>query len=69
MWKFQDVSVIQIFREIYFGESRNSKTAVFSILEALNFMILVNFSLSENAKINKNQNPEPLKWQFLDSPK
>ena len=32
VWKFQDFSVIQILREINFGESRSSKTAVFAIL-------------------------------------
>ena len=29
-WKFQDFCVIQILREINFGESRSSKTAVLS---------------------------------------
>ena len=29
MWKFQDFSVIQILREITFGDSRNSKIAIF----------------------------------------
>ena len=28
MWKFQDLSVIQILREINFGESKSSKIAV-----------------------------------------
>ena len=37
MWKFQDFSVDQILREINFGESKSSKTAVFAILGALNF--------------------------------
>ena len=40
--KFQDFSVIQILREINFGESRSSKIAIFG---ALDFVNLVNFSL------------------------
>ena len=32
LWKFQDLSVIQILREINFGESRSPKSAVFPIL-------------------------------------
>ena len=38
MEKFQDFSVIQILREINFGESRSPKTAVFVIFGALNFV-------------------------------
>ena len=38
MWKFHGFSVIQILREINFGDS---KTAVFAIFEALNFINLV----------------------------
>ena len=37
VWKYQDFSVIQILREINFGEHRNSKTGVFDIYEALIF--------------------------------
>ena len=32
VWKFQDFSVMQILREINFGESRSPKSAVFPIL-------------------------------------
>ena len=32
VWKFQGFSVIQILREINFGESRSSKNAIFVIL-------------------------------------
>ena len=45
--KCQDFSVTQILREINFGVSRSSKTAVFAILEALNLVELVYFSLQE----------------------
>ena len=40
-------SVTQILREINFGESRSSKTAVFAIFGALNLVNLVNFSLQK----------------------
>ena len=50
MWKFHDFSVIQILREIHFGESRSAKTAVFTIFGALNFVDLVNFSLQKVQK-------------------
>ena len=47
VWKFHDFSVVQIFREINFEESRNSKLAVCAILGALVFVELVNFSLQK----------------------
>ena len=45
VWKFQDFSVIQILREIDFGECKSSKSNVFRNLLALNFGNLVSFSL------------------------
>ena len=51
MWKIQDFSVIQILREINFGDSRSSKTAIFAILGAPNFVNLVNLSLQKVQKI------------------
>jgi len=48
VWKFQDFPVIQILREITFGESKSGKTtvlAVFAVVGALYFVNLVNFSL------------------------
>ena len=48
VWNFQDFSVIQIFREINFGESRSSKTAIFAIFEGLNFVKFVNFSFQKS---------------------
>ena len=53
MWKFQDFYVIQILREIIFEESRSCKTTVFAILEALNFINLVNFGLQIVQKFKK----------------
>ena len=44
MQKSQDISVTQILREIIFGESRRSKTAVFAIFGALKIANLVEFS-------------------------
>ena len=43
--KFQDFSITQILRQINFEESRSSKTAIFTILGAMEFVNLVNFSL------------------------
>ena len=47
VWKFQDFSVTLILREINFGVSRSSKTAIFVFLEALNFEFLKIFAISE----------------------
>ena len=43
VWKFQDFSVIQILREIYFETFTSSENAIF----ALNFVTLLNFSLQK----------------------
>ena len=53
MWKFQNFSFAQILREINFGESRTSKTAVFAVFGALNFANLVNFNLQKVQKCIK----------------
>ena len=37
MWTLQDFSVIQILRDISFGELRSAKSAILTRLEALNF--------------------------------
>ena len=50
MWKFQDFSITQILREINFEDSRSAKTAIFAILEALNFVFLTDFSLQKVQK-------------------
>ena len=36
-WKFHSFSIIHILREINFGDSRSAKSAIFTVLEALNF--------------------------------
>ena len=37
VWKFQDLSVTQILREINFWDSKNARLAILTHLEALNF--------------------------------
>ena len=67
VWKIQHFSVIQILREINFGESGSSNIAAFAIFGALNFVALVNFSLQKLQKFMKNHNSKTLnvlKWQF-----
>ena len=54
VWKFQNFSVIQNLREINFGESRSSKTAVFGIFGPLSFVHLVKVQ-----EFIQNQNSEP----------
>ena len=54
MWKFHDFSIIQILREINFGEFRSCKTATYAILGALKFVDLVNFSLQKVQKFIKS---------------
>ena len=50
VWKLQNFFVIQILREIKFGESRSSKTAILANFGALNFVGLVKFSLQKVQK-------------------
>ena len=45
VWKFHDFSVTQNLREVNFGESRSSKTAVLVILGALKMIDFVNQKL------------------------
>ena len=47
--------VVQILREINFGESGSLKNAVHSMLGVLNSVNLVKFSLQKVPKIHKNQ--------------
>ena len=58
VWKFQDSCITQILCEINFRYSR--KSGVFAFLEAVNFVILVNYSgLDKSAKILQNPNSDP----------
>ena len=47
VWKFQDYSVIQILREINFGQYKSYKTEFFAIFETLNLISLVIVSLPQ----------------------
>ena len=46
MWKFHDFSITEILRESNYAESRSAKSAILTHLGALNFAILVDFSLA-----------------------
>ena len=50
VWKFHDFSVIQILREINFGDSRSAKSAILKLSEALNltFYEFLPFLKTEN---------------------
>ena len=70
MWKFQNFSIIHILREINVAVGRSSKTAIFAILGALNFVNLVAFQPSKMQKLIKfkTQRLEICKnGRFLDS--
>ena len=75
VWKFQDFCVIQILREINFGESRSSKIAFFAILVTLDFVDMVNFSLQKVQKFIKKSTFRAFKcfkmadFALLESPK
>ena len=56
MWKFQDFQIIQILREINFGESKRSKTANLSFL-GLGILLIWKFSLFKSGKIHQNSEP------------
>ena len=51
VWKIDNFSVTQILREIIFGESRRSKTAVFAILGLRKWLIwyISAFKKSQNS--------------------
>jgi len=67
VWKFQYFSVIQILREINFGECISSKIAV---LRALNFVLkLVDFTLQRVQKLMKMADFETLHSPTLISRK
>ena len=64
MWKFQDFCTTHILREINFADSRTSKTVIFEISEALNFMF-GKIQASNIAKNNQNLTSKPRKCQML----
>ena len=52
MWKSLDFSIIQILREINFGEFKGSIIVVFAIIGALNY---VDFALQKVQKFTKSK--------------
>ena len=65
VWKFQDFSVTQILREINFGEFKSAQSAVFAILEALNFYFY-GFLHFLNIKITEFKAPKMSKTAILE---
>ena len=67
MWKFQDLSITHILREIKFGDSESAKSAISTLSEALNFDIyeFLHFLKSEIYQIDKVHSPKTEKRQFL----
>ena len=59
MWKLQDFHVTQILREINFGDSRSTKAAILTHLEALNFASyeFLHFLKAEIYLISEFQSP------------
>ena len=55
VWNFQDFSTLQVLCEFNFGIFRSFKATIFAILGALNFVNLVNFSLSNEQKLIKSK--------------
>ena len=57
LWKYHAFSISSILREINFGDFRIAKSAIFAILEALNFdfQIFLHFLKAKNYKIYQNQ--------------
>ena len=53
VWKFQDMSVIQIFHEINIEECSSCKTALFSNSRGTEFCTFGKFQLSKSAKNKK----------------
>ena len=60
VWKFHDFFIIQIFREITFGDYRSAKSDNLTHLEALNFDFMqftYHFLKAEIDQINKIRSP------------
>ena len=60
VWTFQDFPIIQILREINFGEFKVIKVVILTLSEALNFDFW-DISAIQNLKNPQNQNSAPLK--------
>ena len=59
MWKFHNISITQILRDINLGDSRGAKFAILTHLEALNldFYEFLHFMNDEIYQIYKIQRP------------
>ena len=59
MWKFQDLSITQILREINFRVCGSAKSAILTHLEALylDLYVFLHFLKAEIDQINKIQSP------------
>ena len=68
MWKFHDFSITQILREINFGDFRRAKSAIITLLEALNFSFyeFLRFLKAAIDQINKIQGPKNGKTAVLE---
>ena len=56
VWKFQNLSVIQILREINFGYYKGAKSAVFCHFRGCEVCSFGKFQPSKSAKMLKSQN-------------
>ena len=63
VWKFYNISITHIFREINFRDTKSTKSTILSRLEALNFDLyaFLHFQKAEIDQINKIQIPQ--KWK------
>ena len=68
VWKFQDFAITQILREINFEGSRSAKSAILTLLEALNFDFseFLHILKGECYQINKIQSPKMAKSPVLE---
>ena len=67
MWKFHDFPITQILREINFGESISSKTAVFAFLGGSEFCQFGKFQPSKSAKFRASMCVTMADFAFLKS--
>ena len=67
VWKFHDFSITQILREINFAYSKIAKSAISSVLEALN-LDYGNFcpsNITKNCELQNSFTSDLEKWNFL----
>ena len=74
VWKFQDLSVIHILREINFGESRSAKPAIVTHFEPLifyfyAFLYLLKAEICQKLKFSASKCVKMTDFTLLESPK